>query len=468
MYKTMKIKHLLLFSLLILITSFAQKRQKPNIIFILADDLGYGDLGCFGSKIIKTPNLDKMATEGIKLTNFYSGSTVCAPSRCTLMTGKHTGNAYIRGNGEVPLRPSDVILPQLLQKEGYKTGLFGKWGLGDINTTGSPELKGWDYFTGFLHHVEAHFQYPGIVWKSTPEIPKPQRSGINMFQGYAADFFAKEATDFIKNNTTAPFFMMLSLPIPHAELQVPKANLANYLDEKGNSIFNEKPFTGGHYGGQNVPKATYAAMVSKADEYVGNIMKALKESGLGENTLVVFSSDNGTHIEGGRSIDDVKLMNSSGSLRGVKRDLYEGGIRVPTIVWGAALPKGIILDQAAAFWDFLPSFLELAETSQEVKTNGISQLSYWKSGQKIAERPLYWEFYEGGFSHAVRYGKWKYIYSHKKDQNPKQELFDLSNDLSETSNLAEANPQQLAIMEKYAKDMHVKSEHTLFRRAEEK
>jgi arylsulfatase A-like enzyme len=197
-------------------------------------------------------------------------------------------------------------------------------------------------------------------------------------------------------------------------------------------------------------------------------MKALKESGLDENTLVVFSSDNGTHIEGGRSIDDVKLMNSSGSLRGVKRDLYEGGIRVPTIVWGAALPKGIILDQAAAFWDFLPSFLELAETSQEVKTNGISQLSYWKSGQKIAERPLYWEFYEGGYSHAVRYGNWKYIFSHKKDQNPKQELFDLSNDLSETTNLAEANPQQLAIMEKYAKDMHVKSEHTLFRRAEEK
>ncbi len=352
----MKIKHLLILTLLILITSFVQSKQKPNIIFILTDDLGYGDLGCFGSEFIKTPNLDQMAAEGIKLTNFYSGSTVCAPSRCTLMTGKHTGNAYIRGNGEVPLRPSDIILPQLLQKEGYKTGLFGKWGLGDINTTGSPELKGWNFFTGFLHHVEAHFQYPGIVWKSTPQNPKPQRTGINMFQGYASDFFAKEATDFIKNNTSTPFFMMLSLPIPHAELQVPKESLASYLDDKGNSVFTEKSFSGSHYGGQNMPKATYAAMVSKADEYVGKVMKALKESGLDENTLVVFSSDNGTHIEGGRNMDDVKLMNSSGSLRGVKRDLYEGGIRVPTIVWGAGLPKGISLTNQLHFGIFCQAF----------------------------------------------------------------------------------------------------------------
>jgi arylsulfatase A-like enzyme len=464
----MKIKQVLLISLLVFVTSFVQKKQKPNIIFILTDDLGYGDLACFGSKIIKTPNLDLMAAQGIKLTNFYSGSTVCAPSRCTLMTGKHTGNAYIRGNGEIPLRPRDIILPQLLQKEGYKTGLFGKWGLGDINTSGSPELKGWDYFSGFLHHVEAHFQYPGIVWKSTPQNPKPQRTGINMFQGYASDFFAKEATDFIKNNASKPFFMMLSLPIPHAELQVPKENLATYLDDKGNSIFTEKPFIGNHYGGQNMPKATYAAMVTKADEYVGKIMKALKENGLDENTLVVFSSDNGTHIEGGRNMEDVNLMNSSGSLRGVKRDLNEGGIRVPTIVWGAALPKGVIRDQPAAFWDFLPSFLELAESSQKIETNGISQLTYWKSGQKLSDRPLYWEFYEGGYSHAVRYGNWKYIFSHKKDQGPKKELFDLSIDLSEANNLAEANPQQLAIMEKMAKDMHVKSENALFRRAEEK
>ncbi len=465
----MKIKHLILFLVLISITSFVQKPQKPNIIFILTDDLGYGDLACFGSKIIKTPNLDKMAAEGIKLTNFYSGSTVCAPSRCALMTGMHTGNAYIRGNGEVPLRPTDIILPQLLKKEGYQTGLFGKWGLGDINTTGSPELKGWDYFTGFLHHVEAHFQYPGTAWKSTPQKPVPQRVGINIFQGYACDFFMKEANDFLNSQTKQkPFFMMLSLPIPHAELQVPKESLSQYLNEKGESIFDEKPYASNHYGGQNNPKATYAAMVSKADEYTGKIMEALKANGLEDNTLVVFSSDNGTHIEGGRVMDDVKLMNSSGGLRGVKRDLYEGGIRVPTIVWGAGLPKGIVRDEPAAFWDFLPSFLEMAESKAKVQTNGISQLTYWKSGQKIPERPLYWEFYEGGFMQAVRLGDWKYVYSEKKGQAPKNELFNLKNDISESQNLATENLAQISIMQKIAQNMHSKSENTLFMKTSEK
>lgn len=465
----MKAKPILVFLALVLFTSLSPKKQKPNIIFILADDLGYGDLACFGSKIIKTPHLDQMAAEGIKLTNFYSGSTVCAPSRCALMTGKHTGNAYIRGNGEVPLRKSDKIIPELLKASGYQTGLFGKWGLGDINSEGSPEKKGWDYFSGYLHHVEGHFQYPAVGWKYIPGMKQPERANIGRFEGYACDYFAAEANNFIeKRDKNKPFFMMLSLTIPHAELQVPKENLKPYLDEKGNSIFSEKPYVGSHYGGQNRPKATYAAMVSKADEYVGKIMETLKANGLDENTLVVFSSDNGTHIEGGRSMEDVNLMNSSGNLRGIKRDLYEGGIRVPTIAWGASLPKGIVRDEPGAFWDFLPSFLELAESKTKVQTNGVSQLNYWKSGQKPEERPLYWEFYEGGYSHAVRFGNWKYIFSHKKDQSPKKELFNLSIDLSESKNLEETNTKQLAIMEKYAKDMHLKSEHEIFRRVGEK
>lgn len=465
----MKPKSILLFLGLFSLISFTQKETKLNIIIILADDLGYGDLGCFGSKIIKTSNLDKMASEGIKLTNFYSGSTVCAPSRCAMMTGKHTGNAYIRGNGEVPFRKEDTILPELLKKQGYQTGLFGKWGLGDVNTTGSPEKKGWDYFTGYLHHVEAHYQFPGILWKSTPQKPTPQRIGINIFQGFAPDFYVNEAIDFLKNQQfEKPFFMMLSLTMPHAELQVTKETLKPYLDENGNSTFDEKPYLTNHYGGQNMPKATYAAMVTKADDYVGRVIEALKSNGLDKNTLIIFTSDNGTHIEGGRTMADVKFMNSSGNLRGIKRDLYEGGIRVPTIVWGVDLPKGIILNEPAAFWDLLPTFMNFANQKYAGKTDGVSQMKYWKSGQKIPERPLYWEFYEGGFSQAVRLGNWKYIYSEKNNQHPKWELFDLNTDLSEANNLTELNPIKLNEMKAIAQKLHTKSEHKLFLKIGEK
>ncbi len=465
----MKIKQIALFLVLIFITSFTQQPQKPNIIFILADDLGYGDLGCFGSKIIKTPNLDKMATEGLKLTQFYSGSTVCAPSRCALFTGKHPGNAYIRGNGEVSLRKSDIIISELLKAAGYQTGLFGKWGLGDINSQGSPEKRGWDYFSGYLHHVEGHFQYPAVGWKYIPGMKQPERANVGRFEGYACDFFAKEAINFIENrDKNKPFFMMLSLTIPHAELQVPKESLKPYLDEKGKSIFDEKPFVGNHYGGQNNPKATYAAMVSKVDEYVGKIMETLKANGLGKNTLVVFTSDNGTHIEGGRSLEDVKLMNSSGGLKGIKRDLYEGGIRVPTIVWGSGLPKGIERNGQGAFWDFLSTFMVLAKSKIKVQTDGISHLNYWKTGQKLPERPLYWEFYEGGFMQAVRLGDWKFIFSEKNGQAPKNELFNLKNDIAESQNLALENKEQLAIMQKYARNLHTKSVNPIFRKVEEK
>lgn len=464
----MKIKSILSIFLVFAFLSFTNKAVKPNIIFILADDLGYGDLGCFGSKIIKTPNLDKMASEGIKLTNFYSGSTVCAPSRCALMTGLHTGNAYIRGNGEVSLRKNDKTIPELLKKAGYQTGLFGKWGLGDINSEGSPEKKGWDYFTGYLHHVEGHFQYPSVGWKFTPKMKQPERANIGRFDGYASDYFTKEAIQYINSQSTnQPFFMMLSLNIPHAELQVPKENLKPYLDEKGNSIFEEKPFVGSHYGGQNKPKATYAAMVSIADEYLGKIMEVLKTNGLDENTVVIFTSDNGTHTEGGRTMEDVKLMNSSGGFRGIKRDLYEGGIRVPTIVWGANLPKGTERNEPGAFWDFLPTFIELSGQKYSGKTDGNSQVNYWKSGEKTHVRPLYWEFYEGGFSQAVRFSKWKYIYSEKNKQNPKWELFDLENDRTESNNLAEINLSKLNEMKAIAQKSHTKSEHKLFQKLDE-
>lgn len=444
-------------------TKIQQAPSKPNIVFILADDLGYGDLGCFGSKIIKTPHLDQLAAEGIRLTQFYSGSTVCAPSRCALMTGKHTGHAYIRGNGEIPLRPTDQTMPQLLQKAGYRTAMFGKWGLGDINTTGSPDRQGWDEFVGFLHHVEGHYQLPGIAWQYQPQLTKESQIQRIRGGGFACDFFTKSATEFIQRQSPqTPFFVYLPLIIPHAELYAPDEAMKRYRDANGNSVFDETPWEGSHYGSQRMPKAAYCAMVSKADDYVGDIVKVLKEKGLYENTLIVFSSDNGTHIEGGRTKGDVKFMNSSGGLRGVKRDMTEGGIRVPTIVAGAGLPKNISREGYGAFWDFLPTFLEMAGTSKPQKIDGVSHWDYWKTGQNWQERPLYWEFYEGGYFQATRQGDWKYICSKMKNGTVKEELYNLKTDVGESQDLAQSDPTQLQRMAALTQSLRTKPEHPLF------
>jgi arylsulfatase A-like enzyme len=462
-------KKILLYLSILFFFSFQKPADtpKPNFIFILADDLGYGDVGCFGSKIIKTPHLDRLATEGVRLSQFYSGNTVCAPSRCALMTGKHMGNAYIRGNGEIPLRPRDTILPEILKKAGYNTALFGKWGLGDVNTEGSPERKGWDSFFGFLHHVEGHFQMPGVAWLSTPEAPTPTRLGSRS-SGYAGDMFTENAVAWLKKqNATKPFFMELALTIPHAELYAQKEAMKRYQDTNGNSIFEEKPFEGSHYGGQNQPKAAYAAMVSKVDDYVGKIVETLKAQGLDKNTIIVFSSDNGTHIEGGRTMEDVKLMQSSGILRGVKRDLYEGGIRVPSIAWGGDLPKGVIREGQGAFWDILPTFLDMAHIKNPLTVDGISLYNHWKTGEKLPSRPLYWEFSEGGFFQAVRLDDWKFIILNKKE-GEKIELYDLKSDISETKNLAAEKPQQVELMKHLIAKLHTKSELPLFRKADEK
>jgi arylsulfatase A-like enzyme len=448
--------------------SMAQNTKKPNIIFILTDDLGYGDLGCFGSKVIKTPNLDKLASEGVKLTQFYSGSTVCAPSRNSLLTGKHTGHSYIRGNGEVPLRPEDMIMPQYLKEAGYNTGIFGKWGLGDMNTTGMPNLKGWDEFFGFLHHIEAHYQAPAIAWQYKKGMKTIERVATG-FQGYACDDFMKKTADFIKSqDKNKPFFAYLSLPIPHAELYAPKEAMQNYQDSKGNSVFEEKPYEGSHYGGQRMPKAAYAAMVSKADDYVGQVMALVKELGISDNTLIVFSSDNGTHYEGGRTREDAIIMNSSGGLKGVKRDMTDGGIRVPTIVAGAGLPKGVVREGYGAFWDFLPTFMEMAGAIKPKQIDGVSQLNYWKTGENWQNRPLYWEFFEGGFFQAVRNGDWKYIKTYAKDGSIKEELYNLKDDRGESKNLANQNVEQLKIMSDLSQSLRTKAEHPNFKAPFEK
>ncbi|MGL4632438.1 MAG: arylsulfatase [Leadbetterella sp.] len=452
-------------------SAFTQNQSsKPNIIFILADDLGYGDLGCFGSPIIKTPNLDKMASEGLKLTNFHSGSTVCAPSRYSFFTGKHMGTSYIRGNGEIPLRKQDIILPQYLKAAGYQTGLFGKWGLGDINTEGIPSKKGWDYFAGYLHHIEAHYPVPSIWWKSSPTSPIPSRlDPKNGFLDFANDNFIEEGMQFVKNrDQKRPFFMMFSVSMPHADLRVPESTLKQYQTPDGASIFNEVPYAGYHYGGNLMPKATYAAMVTHLDSYVGKIRAFLKEQGLDKNTLIVFSSDNGTHTEGGRTKSDVEFMKSSGIYRGVKRDLYEGGIRVPTIVWGAGMPENQVKDQPGAFWDLLPTFLDLSGIKSPTNVDGISLVNYWKKDIAPKSRPLYWEFYELGFKQAVLKDNLKYLRFNKANGDIKEELYDLSIDPSESQDISGNNPEKMAEFQKMIVQLRKKPEHALFRRALDK
>ena len=429
--------------------------ERPNIIFILADDMGYGDLGCFGSKVIHTPNIDQMAAEGIKLTQFYSGSTVCSPSRNSFLTGQHTGHVYIRGNEDQALRPEDLTVAEVLRASGYQTGLFGKWGLGDIHTTGEPSKKGWDTFYGLLHNVEAHFQFPGIAWKSTPAEPELQRIRAKAEDGFGCNFYRDMALEWIdQRDLSKPFFAFLSFPIPHAELVAPKEALKPYQKANGESIFEEKPFIGSHYGGQPMPKAAYAALVSKLDSYVGDVMSYLKAHDLDKNTIVILTSDNGTHIEGGRTRDDVELMQSSGEVRGVKRDLYEGGIRVPAVVWGGPLPKGVINSTPGAFWDLLPTFCEATATIPPKHIDGISLWQNWQNKEVVPERPLYWEFYERGFSKAVRLGNWKYIYQKNLKGEIKEELFNLQKDVKELENLSLLYPDILLTLKGLSEQMH--------------
>jgi arylsulfatase A-like enzyme len=467
MSKKLKILLSGFFILIFLLHTKAQKKNDklPNIIFILADDLGYGDIGSYGQKIIRTPNIDKIAEEGMRFTSFYAGSTVCAPSRASLMTGQHTGSTYIRGNGELALRAQDSIIPQFLKQKGYVNGLFGKWGLGLENTTGVPENKGWDHFLGHLHHVEGHFQQADSLWKlvngKSKRISIPKESYVN-------EMFTSEAIEFINQNQENPFFLFVSYTVPHAELRVPRGYMQLYQDENGNSaLAPEKPHPAGqHYRQQSQPRAAYAAMVSSMDDYIGRIMIQLKKNGLDENTIVIFSSDNGTHTEGGRRMEDVtELFQSSGPLRGSKRDLYEGGIRIPFIVrWPGRIKPGSISDQPGAFWDVLPTLADITG-ARFSSSDGISFLPTMLRRKQVKEHQfLYWEFYEGGFKQAVRKGKWKAIRFYKRNgEVMRTELYDLKADIGEKNDLSGKYPDITKELEALMGKAHKPSESPLFR-----
>lgn len=420
---------------------------KPNIIFILADDLGYGDVGVYGQQKIKTPNIDKMAAEGMRFTQFYSGTSVCAPSRSALMTGQHTGHTPIRGNkatepeGQWPLPAAAVTIAEILKQEGYATGDFGKWGLGYIETSGNPLKQGFDRFYGYNCQSLAHNYFPYHLWDDNTKVelnntPQSQTQ-------YAGDMIQSKALEFMGQNSKKPFFMFLSYTLPHAALQLPKGDT---LFEHYKKEFNEQPkkilesWDGKGYQPQAYPHAAYAAMVGKLDAYVGQVMQKLKELNIDKNTLVIFSSDNGPHIEGG---NDPAFFNSSGGLKGTKRDLYEGGIRAPFIAnWPGKIKAGATSNFIGAFWDMMPTFASLAGVKPPQNIDGISILpTLLGNGMQQQHAYLYWEFHENGGRQAVRMGKWKGVkYNAAVNPGSPIELYDLDTDVSEKNNVAAQHP----------------------------
>ena len=380
------------------------QKQKPNIIYILADDLGYGDLSCYGQKHFQTPNIDKMAREGMLFTRHYAGCTVCAPSRSSLMTGLTTGHTPVRGNlemteeGQWPLPANTITIPKLLKEAGYVTGAFGKWGLGYPGSEGDPNKQGFDEFYGFNCQRMAHNYYPDHLWDNQKKETLQGNTG-NKFEQYAPELIHKRALQFMERNRDKPFFMYYPTTIPHAELMVPKEYLEKYRGkfppEKQfqGTDFGGKNFRQGPYGSQPETHAAFAAMVTLLDEKVGEIFAKLKELGLEKNTIVLFSSDNGPHLEGGADPD---YFDSNGPLKGYKRDLYEGGIREPMIAWWPGkIKEGSTSDHISAFWDVMPTLNEIAGIKSSGKIDGISFLPtlLGKEGQKNHET-LYWEFHE--------------------------------------------------------------------------
>jgi len=432
--------------------------SKPNIILIVADDLGYGDVGCYGQQKIETPNIDKLARQGLRFTQFYAGTTVCAPSRASLMTGLHTGHVPIRGNkgtepeGQTPLPESSVTFANLLQQGGYATGAFGKWGLGYITTSGSPAKKGFDRFYGYNCQSLAHNYYPDHLWNNDERVELPDNTKSNAI--YSGDLIHQQALRFISDNKTKPFFLFLPYTLPHAEVIAPHDSLYHYYIRK----FNEKPdTTKRRYDGRVLepyPHASFAAMVARLDKYVGDIMRSIEESGLAENTLIIFTSDNGPHREGG---GDPDFFNSNGPFKGIKRDLYEGGIRVPFIAyWKGKIAPGTT-DQPSAFWDLYTTFLQIGEVPVINSVDGISILpTLFKNDVQKQHEYFYWEFHENDGRQAVRWKNWKGIKLNVgKDPNAAIELYDLNHDPQERHNLADKYPATARKIEQIMREAHV-------------
>ena len=420
------------------------KFRKPNIIFILADDLGYGDLGCYGQKVIKTPHIDRLAAEGTQFTDCYAGSTVCAPSRCCLMTGLHTGHAYVRGNQRVPLPPEEVTVAEILKEAGYKTGIVGKWGLGEPGTTGIPNRQGFDYWFGYLNQGRAHNYYPEYLWKNEEKyFLEGNQAGEK--EQYSHDLFTREALDFVTRHKDRPFFLYLAYTIPHANNELGRET------GDGMEVPSYEPYADEKWP---TPQKGHAAMITRLDHDLGKLMALLKKLGIDDDTIVFFSSDNGPHREGGAKPE---FFDSNGPLRGIKRDLYEGGIRVPKIVrWPGKIKAGGVSDQVWTFWDFLPTAAEIAGTKAPSNIDGISMLPALLGKEQRSHEFLYWEFHERGFTQAVRMGDWKAVQFVKQQRF---ELYNLKTDLGEKQNVADKHPDLVEKIEAYLKTARTKSDY---------
>ena len=402
--------------------------SRPNVIFILADDLGYGDVGCFGQKLIQTPHLDQLAREGMRFTQAYAGTTVCAPSRCALMTGLHTGHGPIRGNKEIkpegqePMPADTFTVAHLMKKAGYATGLIGKWGLGNPGSESTPDKMGFDYFFGYNCQTKAHEYYPEYLWRNNEKV---MLNG----QKYSHDLMADDALAFVKRNSGQPFFLYLAFTIPHAKLQAPE--VSPYENQ-----------------GWAPNLKTLAAMITRMDRDIGRLMGLLQELKLDERTLVFFASDNGAAYTD-------KVFHHSGPLRGYKRDMYEGGLRSPSIArWPGRVPAGTVSDQVWTFWDLLPTLAELTRQKPPAGLDGVSILPALLEGKAVQHPPLYFEFHERGFTQAARIGDWKAV---RLGTAKPIELYDLAKDLGETNNVAGSHPELVKQFAAYLKQARTDS-----------
>lgn len=453
----------------------ATSSKLPNIVLIMADDLGYAELGCYGQKIIKTPHIDKLAAEGMKLTQFYSGSPVCASTRCCLMTGKHTGHSFTRSNGKVrlvvgtaemkrlkklnnwtfygqcPVPATEVTMAEVLKQKGYATGAMGKWGLGQFGTSGDPNKRGFDLFYGYNCQVHAHNHYPRFLWRNNKKELLPGNDRKSTGKTYSQDKFTETALQFIRDNKSKPFFLYLPFAIPHLSIQVPEKSLAQY---KG-KIKESGPYnSGGHYLKHPFPRAGYAAMVSHMDRDVGKVMALLKKLNLDKNTLVIFTSDNGPTFDrlGGA---DSTFFNSAGPFRGRKCSVYDGGIHVPMVArWPGKIAPKTVSGHLSAIWDLLPTFAEITGTKAPKNIDGISLADTLLGNAKKQKQHdhLYWEYTGHGGQQALRQGNWKVVRQNtskaKKTADLKTELYDLKNDPGEKTNVAAKFPQRVKEMEK--------------------